>query len=138
MPDPNPGKKRKFPVQSDHRYLPRWEINSRTLLRFESENHCQKCVTKDLNCTGAGLILAAPLTDTSRRLKLTIYLTDDTAVHLDGAVSWVDPKDDRFIGVNFEEVDQKTQELILRYAFEVKKEDLVDHWFEGWNEKQDD
>lgn len=130
---PNRGKKPKFAADPDHRYLPRWEVNSPTLLRFESEAHGQKCVTKDLNCTGAGIMLSAPLADTSRRLKLTIYLTDDMPVHLEGSVCWVDPGDRRSIGVNFEEVDQKTQDLILRHAFELKKEDLVDHWFEGWD-----
>ena len=36
------------------------------------------------------------------------------------------------VGIDFCETSEEVKETILNYAFEVKRQDLVKHWFRGW------
>ena len=117
---------------SDRRYFPRWEVQNRVIYRLEHDLNTRECHSRDINCTGACLCLKESIA-LNQRLKLTLFLTDDVAVHVDGKVLWAQPNNnDYLVGVNFVEINEEIRDLILQYAFEIKKGDLVKHWFKGW------
>ena len=64
---------------------------------------------------------------------MVMYLSETTAVEVCGTVLWKkDGKDQNLIGVRFENIPAHVQDMILQYAFEFKKEDVMRHWFKGW------
>ncbi|MDO8580646.1 MAG: PilZ domain-containing protein, partial [Candidatus Omnitrophota bacterium] len=69
-------------------------------------------------------------------VKLSIYLSESTIVHLDGKVKWCKSSQaqghERLVGVLFTNVPEKIQDLILEHAFELNRAKLVDHWFKDW------
>ena len=55
---------------------------------------------------------------------------------MEGQVVWSKFwQDQNLAGVAFSNLSQKAQELILEYAFEIKKADMIKYWFQGWNTK---
>ncbi len=123
------------PVDNDERrYFPRWEVNNRICYRLEPESFSHECRSRDLNCCGACLLTKQSLPP-DQKLKMTVYLAEDVCVHVEGKVLWSKPqKNEQYlIGVNFLETSKKIQDLILNHAFEINKNDLVRHWFQGWN-----
>ena len=72
--------------------------------------------------------------EVNQKINLTIYLTDSVSVKVVGNVLWCKkiPKG-ILAGVIFEDTKPKTQQTILDYAFEIKRDDLVNHWFKGWD-----
>ena len=118
--------------ENERRYFPRWEVKNRVSYRLAHDQQIKECQSRDVNCAGACLSLKEAL-PVDQHLKLTLYLTDDVSVHVDGKVLWARPnQDDYLIGVSFLSTNEKIQDLILQYAFELKKQDLVKHWFKGW------
>lgn len=119
----------------DRRYLPRWEVSNKALYRFSSGTATHECQSRDVHFAGA-CICTKEYIPLNQKLKLTIYLTNETSIEVDGTVLWQKPMGQQYlIGVNFYDVSRKVQETILKYAFEIKKEDLIRHWFRGWDKK---
>ena len=117
---------------NDQRYLPRWEVQNRVLYSFENDSYLHKAHTKDLSCAGACLRVAEPLSP-AQKVKMTVFLSENISVKLDGVVSWVKPENEQVeVGVAFYNTPMKVQELILEYAFEFKHEELEKQWFKGW------
>lgn len=121
---------------SDQRYLPRWEVKNRVVYRLNDEARPHEGQSKDLSCTGACIRTKDKLSP-NQKVKLTIYLSDETAVQVEGQIVWNKPSQDHesLVGVMFVNTTQKTQDLILKHAFEIKKDELVKHWFSGWEKK---
>ncbi|OGX25118.1 MAG: hypothetical protein A3D10_09390 [Omnitrophica WOR_2 bacterium RIFCSPHIGHO2_02_FULL_48_11] len=118
--------------ESDRRYFPRWEVQNRVLYRLENAELTKECQSRDINCSGACLCSEQNLL-VNQRLKLTLFLADNVSVHVDGKVLWTQTNhNDYLIGVNFVDTHEEIQGMILQYAFELKKSDLVKHWFKGW------
>ena len=124
------------PLERDEkRYFPRWEVNNRISYRLGPDQRDHECRSRDLNCCGACLLTNQPLFP-DQKLRMTVYLAEDVAVHVEGKVLWSKSDDDQFlVGVNFLETSKRIQDIILDYAFEIKKEDLIKHWFKGWDNK---
>jgi len=120
---------------SDKRYLPRWEVNNRILYKLESDPSLQECRSMDISCTGACLVTPDPL-PAKQKVDLTVYLSETIAVKLQGQIVWQKQLNSgNLTGVLFTNTSPEVQELILDHAFEIKREDLVKHWFQGWNEQ---
>ena len=120
---------------ADTRYFPRWQVKNRIVYRFDGQEHVHEARSRDLSCTGIALVSQFPLTK-EQKLKLRIYLFDDKSIEVEGHPVWVKETEEGYLaGVNFSNTTVEIQDQILQYAFEIKKEDVVNHWFEGWNKK---
>ncbi len=118
---------------SDNRYLPRWEVQNRILYKFNDESKVRECQSKDISCAGACLLTPERLPK-NKKIKLTIYLNDDKYIEVQGHIAWTKVQgNEHLVGISFYNTNEKDQELILKYAFEIKKEDVIKHWFKGWN-----
>jgi len=85
-----------------------------------------------LSCAGVCLATSKPIVP-EQKIKLTIYLSPDKFVSLQGNVAWVKaggPQNE--IGITFYNTSVKNQDLILQHAFELDRERLKDLWFSGW------
>ncbi len=123
-------------VKQDKRYLPRWQVNNRVLCTPQGEHRSYEAVSRDLNCMGICITTTADFS-MNQKLKLKIHISDDTIVKIEGRVVWIhSSKDDELMGIAFENINQDTQELLLQYAYEIKKNDIIKHWFTGWEDKQ--
>ena len=125
FPSPNSG-------NSDKRYLPRWIVNNRVLYQKENEDFYRECRSKDIHCEGACIKPEEVLTP-DQKLKLAIYLNDEVAVHVQGKVLWaLSNTQQYFAGLQFFNISEKVQDMILQYAFKLNKTALTNHWFQGW------
>ncbi|MFA5261974.1 MAG: PilZ domain-containing protein [Candidatus Omnitrophota bacterium] len=116
----------------EKRYLPRWEVNNRVLCRTEDGLDSVECRSMDLSCAGICLVMRQKL-QSAQKVKLTIYLTEAKAVEIDGHVAWSRVSGyGNLAGISFENTELGIQDTILKYAFEFKKNTLLQHWFEGW------
>ena len=117
---------------TDNRYLPRWEVTNRTQYQLEHGEKVHEAQSKDLSCSGMSLVVseAIPL---NQKVKLKIYLSGNTSVEADGEIVWCRPTvKGNVVGIDFREISENMKQLILNYAFEVKRDDLIKHWFGGW------
>ena len=119
--------------QTDKRYLPRWQVNNRVVLTLAGESH--EGVSRDLNSTGASIKTQANLA-TKQKVKLKLYLSEETIVKIEGQIVWNHPEEKGYLlGINFENLNREAQDILLQYAYEIKKDDIVKHWFTGWSKK---
>ena len=119
----------------DMRYLPRWKVKNRVkyVLKDGSFSGIEECETMDLSCSGACLRLPRSLIP-GQNVKLEIFLDESHAIEVDGKVIWNRIKEgERHAGVMFDATSLGIQETILNYAFEVSPDELVRHWFSGWD-----
>jgi hypothetical protein len=121
----------------DKRYLPRWEVKNRILCVPEKDAPVQECESRDISSLGACLSTQENI-PIDQKIKLKIYLTEKRSFDVDARIKWKKTTAEGYsIGVIFEDVTPEIQELILSYAFEVKRDDVVRHWFRGWEGKKD-
>lgn len=119
----------------DKRYFPRWQVSNRVFYQLEKSGRSYECRSRDLNCAGACLLTDQGIA-ANQKVKLTIDLSDAVSVDVEGRTLWCRPVAGRNLtGIIFTNVKPEVQDSILDYAFEVKKEDVVKHWFKGWNGK---
>jgi len=118
---------------ADKRYLPRWEAKNRIAYQFSESQQDNECFSHDLSSVGICLRTPRPL-PLNQRIKLTVYLTEQNFFPAEGRVVWsrMTSEGDSLNGVLFEKITPQSQEMILQYAFEFKRDDLVKHWFQGW------
>lgn len=117
----------------DRRYLPRWEVDSKILLRADDDTLESECRSKDINCAGTCIRTAAKV-NPNQQLDLTIYLADDIEpIHTRGRVVWsLTQGESNLAGVHFDRIRTRDQDLIFQYAFEYKRTDLMRNWFKGF------
>ena len=119
----------------EKRYIPRWNVQNKILYRKEENNIYREALSKDINSSGACFLCPEAIQPPSK-LTLLLYLSEHVAVEVSGTVLWnKDGSGYNLIGIRFESIPRQIQEIILQHAFEYKKEDLVRHWFKGWEEK---
>lgn len=120
---------------ADKRYLPRWEVKNRVAYRLDNDRELREGQTRDISCTGACISVNEYLKP-NQKVNMTIYLTDGKSINLDGRVIWIKLSEyENEIGIQFENMESKSQELILDHAFELDHNKLVDYWFKGWDGK---
>ena len=121
--------------KADKRYLPRWQVNNRVSCTLLGERHSHAGVSRDLNCMGMSFISETRFLP-NQKVKLKIHLSEDTVVKVEGYIVWTRSAGDGFAsGILFENLSLEAQDLLLQYAYEIKKDDVVDHWFTGWSKK---
>ena len=121
--------------ENEMRYMPRWKVKNRVkyVLKDGSFSGIEECETMDLSCSGACLRLPRSLIP-GQDVKLEIFLEDGNAVEVEGRVIWNRIKEgERHAGVMFEAMSSEIQDMILNHAFEVSPDELVKHWFSGWD-----
>ena len=117
---------------ADKRYIPRWEVRNKILYSKENASSYQETSSKNINCNGACLYCDEPLIP-DQKINLVLYLSESIAVEIKGKILWKRTEDHQnLIGVRFEEASPQIKEMILQYAFEYKKDDVISHWFKGW------
>ena len=122
------------PKQAEKRYLPRWEVDNRVMYHLENQSQIREAKTKDMSFAGACLTHVDGLS-IDQNLKLVVYLTETKSIDLCGRVVWVQktPDNEYWAGVQFYDISQQAQDLILEHAFELNRDVLVKHWFKGWD-----
>jgi len=116
----------------EQRYLPRWYVANKMEYTLNDESPTHSGKTVDISCTGACLDISDILLP-GQQMNLTIHLDEERKVDVNGRVVWNKIAEDRRLaGIEFFEIEPEDQELILDYAFEISPDDLVEHWFEGW------
>lgn len=120
----------------DHRYLPRWKVRNRVKFSLKDGNpEIEECETLDLSCSGLCLV-SSRLLIPGQILHMKIYLDAKKTIEVDGHVVWNRiAHEGRYAGINFNSASQETQDEILNYAFESKPDELVKHWFSGWDKQ---
>src|SRR3989338_3354870 len=117
-------------AESDKRYLPRWRVANRVTYQLENENKLHESNSLDISCTGACFSSAGQL-PVNKKVKMKIYLSEDSVVNVEGQIVWNKPIEaHNLVGVIFSNTSQKVQDLILKHAFEIKKEDMIKYWFQ--------
>lgn len=119
----------------DSRYFPRWQVKNPVIYRLGNDERLHQARTQDISCAGMSLLGDEPLLQDGK-LKMRVYLFDETSVEVEGRPVWSqETPEGHLTGIQFHNTDVKTQDMILKYAFEIKNKDVVKHWFEGWNRK---
>ena len=117
---------------NERRYLARWEIKNRVLYRKPKEDFFRECQSRDLHSDGVCIDCVDPLLN-GATLSLAISLSSDVAVNVEGKICWKQSIDGKqLVGIKFENINKKVQDMILDCAFNLKKEALTKNWFEGW------
>ncbi len=116
----------------DKRYLPRWAVHNRISYFTLEEGNTKECVSLDLSSVGICLQTKECL-PVNQKVKMVIHLSEQASFEVLGNVRWSrQTAEGNQAGIIFEKITPHDQELILQHAFEVKHEDLVKHWFSGW------
>ena len=120
----------------DKRYLPRWTVNNRILYQVNDQPIFREGHTKDLNCSGACILVDETL-QKDQKINLTIYLTQNQFITVNGQVKWIKLSTGKnLIGVHFHNITENAQEVLLENAFELNKEELHKQWFKDWDGKK--
>ncbi|MBF0484016.1 MAG: PilZ domain-containing protein [Candidatus Omnitrophica bacterium] len=122
--------------ESDDRYLPRWEVENKVLFQLDDSIGIHEAATKDLNCSGACIRSDSDF-HADQKVKLTIYLDDNTPVTVHGNIRWIKNSNrnrvnEKEIGISFYNTPESAQDLILQYAFELNERKLANYWFKDW------
>jgi len=127
------GQKQKLSQGRDMRYFPRWNVSGRVLYHVDWDKEPREGKAKDISCAGA-CIIGEKYIEPFQKIDLTVYLTEETKIKLNGHVQWVRSHDDSLqMGVIFYDTPDHVQELILQHAFEVDREQMIKQWFKGWD-----
>ena len=119
--------------QSDFRYFPRWAVNNRITCQRLYDKNKYEGQTSDLSCAGACIRVYENFDD-REQVNLTIHFSDRESISLTGKVVWKQRNGlETKVGIDFINVNQITQDTILKYAFEVNREALLKYWFSGWD-----
>ena len=119
--------------EKDNRYLPRWEVQNRILYRLEDGQDIHEGCSKDISCSGA-CVFVPEIVLADQKIKLKIYLSDEDFVEVDGKILWNKfTEEGNLVGINFCNTAPDVQDLIFQHAFEIKKEEIIQHFFKGWD-----
>ena len=110
--------------QYDKRYFPRWDVNKRVEY-IEEGRGVFRSYTKDLTLGGTSIIVFGN-PPARHYVKLRIHLADKENFEAHGRITWrkLEPTQ-TLIGIVFENLSQKAQELIMEYAFELTEDHLL-------------
>lgn len=119
-------------ARQERRYLPRWEVDNKIIYSKEAETLLHQCQSKDISATGVCLRTAQDIPPDAK-LNLTIYLEENIEpIVVHGQVRWKAARgEENLVGIQFDRVNDKTSDLIFRYAFQNKRDQLMKNWFKG-------
>lgn len=117
--------------QSDHRYFPRWEVANKITYKHQNGVNFHECVSRDISNTGVCMRSYEKIGD-AEKLFLTIELADGVSIQAQGRVTWGKfDGNDFLVGVRFEDISEKIQDMIFNCAFECEGKRFQKKWFEG-------
>ncbi len=118
--------------QSERRYLPRWNTQSRIVYRKLHDNSIHECVSRDINCKGLSILTDDALLP-NQKLNMTVYLSDMDYFSIDATVLWKKMSQEKsLVGLHFDMMDEEIRDMIFNFAFEYKKQELLKHWYDGF------
>jgi len=118
----------------DVRYFPRWEVEDNVSYHLEGESEVHSGKTKDISCAGACIATGGTQIAPHQKVKITIQITDDITVNLNGHILWVKNENGQpLMGVTFYNTPDSAQDTILQHAFEIDREKVLAQWFKGWD-----
>ncbi|MDP8265099.1 MAG: PilZ domain-containing protein [Candidatus Aceula lacicola] len=115
----------------DGRYFPRWEVANKITYKHERGVNFHECVSRDISNTGVCLRTYEKI-QPQEKLLMTIELSDGASIQVQGRALWEkhDAKD-FLVGLRFEDISEKIQEMIFNCAFECQKGQFQEKWYEG-------
>ena len=115
------------------RYFPRWHVDDRVIFQLDGGREHYDGQTKDLSCAGA-CIISSERVEPRQKINITVYLSEDTKIKLNGYVLWVGSDQGRVcMGVSFYDTPDAIQDLILQHAFKINKDQVLKQWYKGWD-----
>ena len=115
----------------DYRYFPRWEVANKITYKHENGVNFHECLSHDISNTGLCMRTYERIKP-NERLAMTIELTDGVSVQVNGRSLWQKDGDrDFLVGIRFEEISEKVQDMIFNCAFESHPQQFQQKWFEG-------
>jgi len=128
---PEPTRKN-TPNRDEQRYIPRWEVHNRIFYQLMDDSERREASSRDLSCAGICLQTDQEVA-VNQKVKLKVYLSENKSIDLQGHILWTQQTPRGYLaGIAFEDIKPENQDVILDYAFEINRDDLVDHWFKGW------
>ncbi len=117
--------------KDDYRYFPRWEVANKITYKHENGVNFHECVSRDISNTGICLRTYEKV-QPEQKLLMTIELSDGVTIQVQGRAIWgkIDERD-FLVGVHFEDISEKVQEMIFNCAFESRKDQFQQKWYEG-------
>ena len=116
---------------NDGRYFPRWEVANKITYKKEHGINFHECVSRDISNTGVCLRTYEKIVP-DEKISMTIQLEDGLSVQTQGRTVWGrNEGKDFLIGVRFEDISQKAQDMIFNCAFESSPLRFKKQWFDG-------
>ncbi|MDD3374952.1 MAG: PilZ domain-containing protein [Candidatus Omnitrophica bacterium] len=124
-------KQDKCRLDDDNRYFPRWEVSNKVTYKHESGINFHEGVSRDISNTGVCLRTYEKI-QPQEKLFMTIELSDGISIQAQGRALWEKVGEKDFlVGVRFEDISEKVQEMIFNCAFECQKGQFQEKWYEG-------
>jgi len=118
--------------RDDQRYIPRWEVHNRIFYQLIGEPEPREAHSRDLSCAGICLKTEQEIIP-DQKVKLKIYLSENKSIDVQGHILWTRKISQGYLaGIVFDNIKPENQDVILDYAFEISRNDLINHWFKGW------
>ena len=124
---------------AERRNFPRWAMVSRIFYQMGNDTTIHE--SQSVNISATGICFTTPeLMPENIRIKMKIFLSDEAVIPVSGQIIWSksengDGRPSHQAAIRFSDISPRAQELILEHAFEVKKQDMVKYWFQGWEKK---
>ncbi len=118
----------------EQRYLPRWQANRKGYCRTHNKDTFFKTQVSDLTLSGACIYISADI-EPKQKLKLSVHLSEKHTFEARGIVIWKNilNKEVLQVGIRFNRLSLKAENLLLRYAFHVDNNNLEKVFGEGIN-----
>ncbi len=116
----------------EKRQAPRWEIDGRVWYQLENETEIKEAKALNLTCTGIGICSTGDLAPL-QKIKITFFLNLQQPLSVKGTACWSKKSGHEiFAGITFNNPHHETQNLILQYALDLNRKEVIKHWFKGW------
>jgi c-di-GMP-binding flagellar brake protein YcgR len=118
---------------TEKRHCPRWAVVSRIFYQLNGDTTIHE--SQSVNISATGICFTTPeLLSENTRIKMNIFISGERVLPVGGQVIWSKSENGRHqAAIRFSDISSRSQEMILEHAFEMKKEDMVNYWFQGWN-----
>lgn len=118
-------------LEDDQRYFPRWEVANKVIYKRDKAVHFHECLSRDISNTGLCLQTYEKLEE-NQKVFLTVELADGVTIQVHGVVVWKKSDGCHFlVGLQFEDISEKNQDMIFNCAFECERQHFNKKWFEG-------